>query len=135
MFPVETCGTAATSLDFASQKPRLPHVVPLPDGQTTNATVSLVERHSTGTVVLSWRDATGSCYGNQSWRKGRAKMNGKCAVCGKRIVCGDLVFRPTLGSSRPGNASAMILAKCLESLLPDSETSGGSCRHPRGASS
>ncbi|WP_082016719.1 DUF3331 domain-containing protein [Cupriavidus sp. IDO] len=79
-----------------------------------HALVSLVEYKSVGTVVLSWRDATGASYGNQTWHRVHSLRSGVCALSGRAIRSGDLVFRPaTRGAA---NAWAMILDGSVKAL-------------------
>ncbi|WP_419187146.1 DUF3331 domain-containing protein [Cupriavidus necator] len=84
------------------------------DRQRTHAQISLIENESPGTVVLSWHDATGGSYGNQTWHRQRAIRGGACALTGKTIRPGDSVFRPDARNA--ANAMAMILDASLKAL-------------------
>ncbi|WP_175914088.1 DUF3331 domain-containing protein [Burkholderia metallica] len=77
---------------------------------TYSATIDFLDRPTSGTVVLSWRDSTGGHYGYQSWHKGCARRTGTCAASGMPIHPGDEIFRPSARNGRPTNWSAMILA-------------------------
>lgn len=75
--------------------------------------VDVVERPTSTTATIYWRDATRCCYGHQTWRTSRARSAGVCAMSGRVISRGDYIYRP---SSRSGvcNGYAMILASVLE---------------------
>ncbi|SAK60988.1 hypothetical protein AWB82_02924 [Caballeronia glebae] len=79
--------------------------------------VDVVERPTSTTATIYWRDATCGCYGHQTWRTSRARAAGVCAMSGKRIAPGDLVYRPSSRSS-VCNGHSMILASVLESGAP-----------------
>ena len=81
-----------------------------------NATIEILDRPSRSTIVLSWRDPTGCRYGYQTWYKTVARRSGICAMSGASIRRGDMIFRPRLKGQRPANASAMVLAKHIDSL-------------------
>ncbi|WP_321796926.1 DUF3331 domain-containing protein [Caballeronia sp. J97] len=75
--------------------------------------VKLIERPSTTTVTIEWRDSTRCCYGDQVWRAMRARVAGVCAMSGSEIQPGDHVYSPN-PRPVPGNAGAMILASVLD---------------------
>ncbi|KMQ81174.1 hypothetical protein BPMI_01864c [Candidatus Burkholderia pumila] len=75
--------------------------------------VNVLERPSSTTAVIAWHDATRCSYGDQTWRTSRARKSGICAMSGRSIVPGDVVYRPSRRSA-PCNAHAMILASVLE---------------------
>lgn len=79
--------------------------------------VKLIERQSTTTATIEWRDATRCSYGDQVWRAMRARTAGICAMSGGAILPGDQVYAP---NSRPvpSNAGAMILASVLDEAMP-----------------
>ncbi|SAL10586.1 hypothetical protein AWB71_00179 [Caballeronia peredens] len=79
--------------------------------------VDVVERPTSTTATIYWRDATCGCYGHQTWRTSRARAAGVCAMSGKRIAPGDFVYRPSSRSS-VCNGHSMILASVLESEVP-----------------
>jgi hypothetical protein len=78
--------------------------------------VNVLERPSSTTATISWRDATRCSYGDQTWRTSRSRKSGICAMSGRAIVPGDVVYRPSRRSA-PCNAHAMILASVLEDKL------------------
>lgn len=80
------------------------------DRSRCSATIDILDRPTSSTVVLSWRDSTGGHYGYQNWHKGFARRAGICAMSGMPITPGDEIFRPSVRNGRPTNASAMILA-------------------------
>jgi hypothetical protein len=79
--------------------------------------VKLIEKQSTTTATIEWRDSTRCCYGDQVWRAMRARTAGVCAMSGCAILPGDQVYAP---NSRPvpSNAGAMILASVLDQATP-----------------
>ena len=72
------------------------------------AVVTLLDRLSPRTVVLRWCSA--SChYGYQIWICAKARRAGVCAVSGKAIRRGDIIYRPyTRTPVLPVNVNAMI---------------------------
>jgi hypothetical protein len=58
-----------------------------------NATIEILDRPTSTSAVLSWRD-TGGSYGYQLWHKGIGKWGGSCELSGAPIRRGDFVFRP-----------------------------------------
>jgi hypothetical protein len=87
---------------------------PLPmAGERFDAQVALIERPTSATATIAWRDATHCSYGDQLWHAARARVNGVCAMSGRAIHVGDAVFKPRRGRPAPLNASAMILATVL----------------------
>ncbi|WP_206996475.1 DUF3331 domain-containing protein [Trinickia mobilis] len=79
-----------------------------------NATIEILERPSSASAVLSWRDPTGCSYGYQLWHKGIAKQMGTCVLSGTPIRRGDAIFRPCMKSGGTSNRSAMILAAYID---------------------
>ena len=77
-------------------------------------TVSLLDRPTSATATISWRDSTRCCYGDQLWRSSRARTEGICAMSGRPIRPGDAVYKPRFGRSAPRNADAMILTSALD---------------------
>ncbi len=77
------------------------------------ATVKVIERPSTSSAIVEWRDPTHCSYGDQTWRLSRAQRDGVCAMSGKPISRNSLVYRP-FGRPMPCNADAMIRADELE---------------------
>ncbi|MFH5254098.1 DUF3331 domain-containing protein [Burkholderia semiarida] len=78
--------------------------------------VSFVDRVSSTTVTIAWRDSTHCSYGDQTWHVTRARTGGMCALSGRPVRTGDAVYQPR-GRPRPLNAGAMI----LESVLREAE--------------
>lgn len=75
--------------------------------------VSLVDRPTTSTATIAWRDSTRCCYGDQVWRSSRARVEGVCAMSGRPIHPGDPVYKPRPCRPMPLNAGAMILTSAL----------------------
>ncbi|MDR5773620.1 MULTISPECIES: DUF3331 domain-containing protein [unclassified Caballeronia] len=78
--------------------------------------ISLIERPSSTTAIIAWRDSTHCCYGDQMWRVSHARTTGVCAMSGQPVLIGDAVYRPSRRTA-PRNAHAMILASVLEGEL------------------
>ncbi|SAK83314.1 hypothetical protein AWB80_05468 [Caballeronia pedi] len=79
--------------------------------------VKLIERPSTTTATIEWRDSTRCCYGDQVWRAMRARTAGVCAMSGAAIRPGDQVYGPN-PRPVPRNAGSMILASVLDQATP-----------------
>jgi len=80
--------------------------------------VSLIERTTSSTVTIAWRDPTSCFYGAQIWRIASAKVSGICALSGQRIRRGDRIFHPRPCKPAPVNARAMILESALNAIEP-----------------
>jgi hypothetical protein len=80
--------------------------------------VSLIERTTSSTVTIAWRDPTSCFYGAQIWRLASAKVSGICALSGQRIRHGDRIFHPLRSKPVPVNARAMILESALNAIEP-----------------
>ncbi len=81
--------------------------------------VCLIERPTSATATIAWRDATHCSYGDQLWHVSRARVSGICAMSGTAIRIGDKVFKPRRGRPAPLNAGAMILAEVLNEAAGD----------------
>ena len=77
-------------------------------------TVSLLDRPTSSTATISWRDSTRCCYGDQVWCASRARTEGVCAMSGRPIRRGDAVYKPRPCRPAPRNADAMILTSALD---------------------
>src|SRR5258708_1135997 len=80
--------------------------------------VSLIERTTSFTVSIAWRDPTSCFYGAQIWRVASAEVSGICALSGQRIRRGDRIFHPQRSKPAPVNARAMILESALDAIEP-----------------
>jgi hypothetical protein len=78
--------------------------------------VSLIERTTSSTVTIAWRDSTSCSYGAQNWRAATARTSGICALSGARIKRGDRIFHPQRSKPRAVNARAMILESALNAV-------------------
>ncbi|RQR71282.1 DUF3331 domain-containing protein [Burkholderia sp. Bp9012] len=85
---------------------------------TSKPTISVLERPTADTVMISWRDACTGHYGYQKWRLFTTRKRGVCALSGQPIEIGDSVYAPQLLGSAPGNAAAMVLAACIDAARP-----------------
>jgi hypothetical protein len=90
---------------------------PFAQPEDSRVAVKLIERPSTTTVTIEWRDSTRCCYGDQVWRAMRARTTGVCAMSGGAIRRGDHVYAPN-PRPLPSNAGAMILASVLDQATP-----------------
>ncbi|MBP0588673.1 DUF3331 domain-containing protein [Paraburkholderia sp. LEh10] len=77
-----------------------------------DAAVTLIDRPTSSTATIAWRDSTRGCFGDQVWRMARARASGFCAMSGQAIHPGDAVYKPNARPA-PVNAEAMILACVL----------------------
>lgn len=75
--------------------------------------VTVIERPSATTAVVSWRDATHCRYGAQVWTLGLARAAGVCALTGQPIAKADTVYRPQRTRTPALNADAMIRAQAM----------------------
>jgi hypothetical protein len=83
-------------------------------GKVRTYTVTVVEELSNSLFSLCWHDPTLCNYQEQVWSPCVARASGHCALSGRRIGRGDLVYRPRVrGPARPLNGDAMILASEL----------------------
>ncbi|SEF05577.1 protein of unknown function [Burkholderia sp. WP9] len=80
--------------------------------------LSLIERTTSLTVTIAWRDSTSCFYGAQIWRVAKARVSGICALSGQRIRRGDRIFHPQRSKPEPVNARAMILESVLNAIEP-----------------
>jgi hypothetical protein len=76
----------------------------------SSLTVRILEARSESTITISWHDPTACHYGDQTWRRGRAKHAGRCAISGAVIAAGADVFLPPTRRPYAANAGTMILA-------------------------
>jgi hypothetical protein len=76
--------------------------------------ISLLERTSSSTITIAWRDSTSCSYGAQIWMVAKAKVSGVCAMSGALIKRGDRIFHPRHSKPAPINATAMILASAID---------------------
>jgi Domain of unknown function (DUF3331) len=92
------------------------------NGETSCADVaiSIIDRPTASTATVIWCDPRSCRYGNQVWRSGIARRSGVCALTGRCIERGDVIYRPRTCHPSPLNAHAMILAMCVENLAPTS---------------
>lgn len=85
-------------------------------GRSPHLKVSLIERTTSSTVTIAWRDPTSCFYGAQIWRIASARVSGICALSGQRIRRGDRIFHPRRSNPAPVNARAMILESALNAI-------------------
>jgi hypothetical protein len=108
---IETMSAAdqgmSSGCKMTARTSRSPHLV-----------VRLIERTTSSTVTLAWRDSTSCFYGAQSWRAATARNSGVCALSGARIRRGDRIFHPQRSKPAPVNAYAMILESALNEIEP-----------------
>jgi len=98
----EKCERSRTPQDISGWSPQ----------RRSKPVVTLIDRASSTTLTVYWRDST--ChYGDQQWRRGRARQCGNCAVTGEPIQVGDDVYRPSARQSTPMNSHEMLLASTV----------------------
>lgn len=84
--------------------------------------VHVVEKYSSSTIAVCWRDATSGCYVEQLWKAVTARSGSTCALSGLQIRRGYAVFRPSTRGYKPANNDSMILACAVEARTRDDET-------------
>jgi hypothetical protein len=84
--------------------------------ENQGSTLNVIDRPSSNTVTIAWRDATRGSYGDQLWRRIRARCHGVCAISGAFILRGESVFTPWPSRPASVNAGAMILASLLDAI-------------------
>jgi hypothetical protein len=89
------------------------------DFDIENIHVSVLDRPTSSTVLISWKDSTRCNYGYQLWHLAKTRKSGVCALSGNRIKVGEIVYRPYSGRLCPLNAGAMILAISINERTPD----------------
>jgi hypothetical protein len=85
--------------------------------EPTQAFVLVLERPTSKTAIIFWRDAGRCHYGDQLWVRGHATNSGRCALSQQVISRGDKVYKPRRNRTSPSNAFCMILANLIE-LIP-----------------
>lgn len=83
-------------------------------GLPPSAFVSVIERCSQTSIAICWCDATSGRYGDQLWKLRVARGKAVCALSGKIIRRGDLIYRPCVRGRSPANADQVICAEALE---------------------
>lgn len=83
-------------------------------GLPPSAFVSVIERCSQTSIAICWCDATSGRYGDQLWKLRVARGKAVCALSGKTIRRGDLIYRPCVRGRSPANADQVICAEALE---------------------
>lgn len=78
--------------------------------------VTVLDRPTSLTAIIAWRDPTECRYGEQRWRGGVARARGTCALTGRVIKRGDAIYRPQRRVPPPANASAMILSDAVQAV-------------------
>ncbi len=81
---------------------------------SVQAFVQILERPTSRTASILWRNAGRCYYGEQLWVRGVANCSGRCAVSGRSVKRGDYIYRPRRGKLRPVNAFSVILAAVIE---------------------
>src|ERR1700754_684836 len=89
---------------------------PVAPCENRGGTVNIIDRPSSNTATIAWRDATRGSYGDQLWRRIRARSHGVCAISGAFILRGESVFSPWPARPPSANAGAMILASLLDAF-------------------
>jgi hypothetical protein len=88
-----------------------------PSASAESAVVTFVERFTSKSVSITWRDSTAANYCEQLWIRRIARSQGVCALSGNSIVRGDAVYGPAgRTAARPANAAQMVLAEAIDEL-------------------
>jgi hypothetical protein len=112
----------ATGAEFASGWPPFPSRLTDADkayrgAETIVDIISALQRLDQHTVLLSWHDATRGRFTEQRWRLTTAMGEGRCALSGRGIRRGDLVFRAQIRFPSPAHQRQMILATVLDDAI------------------
>ncbi|QCP53634.1 DUF3331 domain-containing protein [Trinickia violacea] len=85
--------------------------------------VVAVERQSERSMLVSWSDSTRCRYIDQRWTSGRSRRSGHCALTGRAIRRGEMIYKPQWrGEHPPANSAEMILAAELERMVVRTES-------------
>ncbi|PLZ00168.1 hypothetical protein CY652_22560 [Burkholderia sp. WAC0059] len=79
--------------------------------------IHILDRPSPRLIAVSWSDPCSGHYGYQVWRASKAACAGRCALSGRPVHPGDLIYRPDARLRRPGNADAVIVASSVDAAL------------------
>lgn len=95
--------------------------VPRGPSVTQATSINVVARLTEHTVSIAWTDPTLGFYGDQLWRRLRARGSGVCAISGRAIARGDSVYSPRCSSPPLANAGAMILSSVIDTMPPQAD--------------
>lgn len=112
---VRTAGHATAAVTAAASAPR----AQAGNAMRRSVSLSVIEHPTSTTVTIAWRDSTHCSYGDQLWQVSRARRSGVCAMSGRAIRRGDLVYQPRRIRPKPLNDGAMILASVLCEVQAD----------------
>jgi hypothetical protein len=84
--------------------------------QTLTTAIRAIDRLTDCTVAIAWSDATRGAYGDQVWRRMRARCRGMCAISGAAIAHGDAIYSPRPSRLPCANADAMVLASVIDAV-------------------
>lgn len=85
-------------------------------GRSYSTVISILERYTPNSLSICWHDATLGRYGDQRWRLQIARRKTICAMTGRTIRRGDMVYGPHSKQQCSANASHLILAEALDKL-------------------
>jgi hypothetical protein len=109
---IPSCGNRPSDPLFGCKRQSGP--APLAFSQ---ASVRLIEKQSENSMLVTWSDSTRCRYLDQVWTSGYARSGGYCALSGRAIRRGDLIFKPRWrGRTKPANSTEMILAEAIEQM-------------------
>jgi hypothetical protein len=92
------------------------------NGEHHLRTFILVERSDVNTVLLAWHGSTQGRVTDQPWNRSRAEGDARCAMSGRVIKSGDLVYRPAKRPGRSPAARDIVLAYLIDKQSPTSPT-------------
>lgn len=118
--PGEAAARKLTSAKTRSgTRPSTPPCAEHTEVAANSRVVKVLERRSSKTVAVCWRDATSGHYAEQVWTLGVARARAVCVLTGAPIARGDAIYRPRHCRAHvPINAEATILASTLNMTLP-----------------
>jgi hypothetical protein len=92
------------------------------NGEHDLRTFILIERSDVNTVLLAWHGSTQGRVTDQPWNRSRAEGDARCAMSGRAIKSGDLVYRPAKLPGKPPAVRDVVLAELIDTQSPVSST-------------
>ncbi|MEZ2311877.1 DUF3331 domain-containing protein [Paraburkholderia sp. RCC_158] len=75
------------------------------------------EQQSENSMLVTWSDSTSCRYLDQVWIAGYARRGGCCALSGRAVRRGDLVFKPRWkGRTKPANSNGNDSCGAIEQM-------------------
>jgi hypothetical protein len=122
MFRDDETATSKNICMYATASPCAPKSISSSGQRCKNVCCSVIfssiERAGPGRLLVSWHEATIGKYSEQRWLRCVSRSRGVCALSGKPVRRGDIVYRPSTRSAlKPVNIGAMILETSIDAHL------------------